>query len=152
MEATYMLTDNKWIAMESIERGFNQGDLSVWDEYLDINAVDHQETPDTRFREHIKEVVQAMRVGFPDLHFEIHHMLAEGDMVAFHSTMTGTHSGPFNLGPFRGLPPTGKVVRVTHMHFMRVQNGKTTDLWHLWNIPVLMGQLGIFPPKAPSAV
>ena len=138
---------NKHHALESMERGFNQGDLSVWDEHLAIGATDHQETPDTNFRQHIKEVVTAMRAGFPDLHFEIHHILAEGDIVAFHSTMTGTHQGPFNLGPFRGLPPTGKPIKVRHMHFLRMVNGKTTDLWHLWDTPALMRQLGVVPQE-----
>ena len=136
------------MALESMERGFNQGDPTVWDEHLDTHATDHQEAPDTNFREHIKEVVRAMRAGFPDLHFEVHHILAEGDLVAFHSTMTGTHTGPFDLGPFRGVTPTGKKIKVRHMHFLRVQNGKTTDLWHLWDTPALLRQLGVAPQPA----
>lgn len=146
MEMIYMAIEiNKRNVLETMERGFNQGDLSVWDEYLTVGATDHQETPDTNFREHIKQVVTAMRIGFPDLHFEIHHLLAEGDIVAFHSTMTGTHQGPFNLGPFRGIPPTGKSIKVRHMHFMHLEDGKTTDLWHLWDTQTLMRQLGMTP-------
>jgi predicted ester cyclase len=138
-----MSEDNKRISREVLERGFNQGDLSVFDEYTDPNGVDHQEPPGTPFIEHLKEVVIAMRTAFPDLHFEIHDILADGDIVAFRSTMTGTHSGLFAMMPGRPLPATGRKVTVPHMHFVKVVNGKTTDLWHLWNIPMMMQQLGV---------
>lgn len=127
----------------------HRDDLSFWDEHLDVGATDHQETPGTNFREHIKEVVRAMRAGFPDLHFEVQHILAEGEIVAFHSTMTGTHEGVFALGPFRDVPPTGRRISVRHMHFLRVQSGKTTDLWHLWDTPALLRQLGVTPSPRP---
>ncbi len=78
-----------------------------------------------------------LRTAFPDLHFEIHAMLSEGELVAFRSTMTGTHRGPF-----QGLLPTGKQISVAHMHFVRFVNGKTSDLWHVWDIAGLMRQLG----------
>jgi predicted ester cyclase len=137
--------NNKWLTREVLERGFNQGDLSVFDEFIDPNGVDHQEPPGTPFVEHLKQVVTAMRTAFPDLHFEIHDILGEGEIVAFRSTMTGTHSGLFTLAPGRPIPPTGRHVSVPHMHFVRVVDGKTTDLWHLWNIPMMMQQMGVMP-------
>jgi len=87
-----------------------------------------------------------LRTAFPDLHFEIHEMLAERDLVAFRSTMTGT-----NRGSFQGRPPTGKQVSVAHMHFVRLVDGKTTDLWHVWDTAGLMRQLGAVAPQ-PQAV
>lgn len=134
--------EHKRLALGALERGFNQGDLSVWDEVVAARSVDHQEAPGTDFRAHLKEVVTLMRNAFPDLHFEVHHALSEGDIVAFHSTMTGTHLGPFNVGPFRTITPSGKRVSVRHMHFLRWENGKNTDLWHLWDTASLMRQLG----------
>jgi predicted ester cyclase len=72
-------------------------------------------------------------------------MIAEGDMVAFRSTMTGTHLGPFSLGPIRGLPPTGQTIAVPHLYLVRMVGGKTYDLWHQWDIPGLMRQIGVTP-------
>jgi predicted ester cyclase len=135
------------ITREVLDRGFNQGDVSVFDEYMDANGVDHQEPPGTPFIEHLKQVVSGLRTAFPDLHFEIHDILADGDTVAFRSTMTGTHSGMLEMMPGKQLPPTGRHVSVPHMHFVRVVDGKTTDLWHLWNIPMMMAQLGIAPEQ-----
>jgi predicted ester cyclase len=142
--------ENKRISQEVLERGFNQGDVSVFDEYIAPDGIDHQEPPGTEFIPHLKDVVVRMRRAFPDLRFEVHDMLAEGDIVAFRSTMTGTHSGLFDLVPGRPLPPTGRRVSVPHMHFVRVVDGKTTDLWHVWNIPMMMAQLGAMPQPQPN--
>jgi steroid delta-isomerase-like uncharacterized protein len=140
------LEGNKAVVLAVMEKGFNQGDLSVLEQYIGTDAVDHQEPLGTDFIEHLKEVIVGMRTVFPDLHFEIHHMIAEGEIVAFRSTMTGTHSGVSKHNAMRGLPPpTGRRVSVPHMHFLRVVNGKAFDLWHLWNMPAMMQQLGAVP-------
>jgi hypothetical protein len=36
------------------------------------------------------------------------------------------------------------------MHFMRIVDGKTTDLWHLWNVPMMMMQLGVTAAPRPT--
>src|SRR5437763_16171447 len=90
-----------------MERTFNQGDRAIVDESLGPEGVDHQEPLGTNFATRLKEVITMLRTAFPDLHFEIHDMLAEGDLFAFRSTMAGTH-----LGPFQGRPPTGKQLSV----------------------------------------
>ena len=136
-------TRNTAIVREYMERAFHQGDLSAVEEFNAPDGVDHQEPPGTDIIAHLKQVVVGMRTAFPDLHFEIHDMLVEGDVVAFRSTMTGTHLGTLNVVPGRSLPSTGRRVSIPHMHFVRMVDGKTTDLWHLWNIPMMMMQLGI---------
>jgi predicted ester cyclase len=91
-----------------------------------------------------------MRTAFPDVHFEIHDLLAAGEMVAFRATMTGTHTGTLNLIPGRSLLATGRRVSVPHMYFQRIVDGKTTDLWHLWNVPMMLQQLGAAPATEPA--
>jgi predicted ester cyclase len=66
-------------------------------------------------------------------------------MVASRSTMTGTHECRFEIGPFQDIPATGRRVEVRHMHFFRWVDGKNTDLWHVWDTPALMRQLGGAP-------
>ncbi len=131
---------NRALALMIFDRAFNHGDTSVIDERLPTSGTDHQEAQGTDMRAHLKEVVRMLRTAFPDLHFEIHDALSEGEIVALHSTMTGTH-----LAPFRGMPPTGRKIEVRHMHFLRWQDGQNTDLWHLWDMPGLMRQLGNSP-------
>jgi predicted ester cyclase len=138
---------NKALTLKGFEEMFNKGDLSVVDELVADRGEDHQEAPGTDFAEHLKDVIKKMRAAFPDLHFEIHHLLAEGDVVASRSTMTGTHEGRFEIGPFRDIPPTGRRVEIPHMHFFRWIDGKNTDLWHIMDTPALMRQLGAAPQR-----
>src|SRR2546428_4910714 len=135
------IESNKVMIRQFMERSFNHDDLAAVDTHLVATAVDHQEPTGTNFRTHLKQVITALRTAFPDLHFELHEVLAEGDVVAFRSTMTGTHLGPFQLGQSPQIPATGCPIRVAHMHFVRVVDGKGHDLWHLWDIPALMRQL-----------
>ena len=144
----YPALDNKEVIRRFMERAFNQGDLAAVDEHLAPIAVDHQESPGTNFRTHLKQVITGLRRAFPDLHFELHEVLAEGDIVAFRSTMTGTHLGPLQLGPGPAVAASGHTVSVPHMHFVRVIDGKGYDLWHLWDTPAMMRQLGVTPNVA----
>lgn len=143
---------NRELCRAFMERAFGQGDLTAVDDLIDPALVDHQEPSGTDGMKHLRQVVMGMRAAFPDLHFEIHDMLAEGEIVAFRSTMTGTHLGDLNLVPGRSVAATGRSVSVPHMHFLRLVNGKTVDLWHLWNTPMLMQQLGVLPQPAPNNV
>ncbi|MCL4248916.1 MAG: ester cyclase [Anaerolineae bacterium] len=128
------------------ERAMNNADLSAIDEQFSADAVDHQEPPGTDTIRHLREITIGLHTAFPDLHFEIHNILAEGNTVAFRCTMTGTHRGPLNLGPVHGLAPTGRRVSVPHMYFVQFgKDGKATDLWHQWDISMLLRQLGAMP-------
>ena len=143
--------DLKAKTIEGFERMFNGGDLSYADATIDPGGTDHQEALGTEFIPHLKDVVTKLRAAFPDLRFEVHEAIAEGDLVATRSTMTGTHRGRLDLGPLAALPPTGKQVSVRHMHFFRYKDGRLVDMWHVWDVPALMRQLGAPAPEV-SAV
>jgi steroid delta-isomerase-like uncharacterized protein len=137
----------KAITLEAFERMFNSGDLDYVDQAIASDAIDHQEPEGTDFRPHFKEVITVLRTAFPDLRFEIHEILADEQIVACRSTMTGTHNGPLNIGPMAALPITGAKVEVPHMHFFRYdREGRTTDMWHTWNTLLLARQLGVPAP------
>jgi len=132
---------------EGFERMFERGDLDYVDETVAPDAVDHQEPEGTDFAAHLKGVITTLRAAFPDLHFEVHEVLCEGDVVACRSTMTGTHQGPLRIGPLAGLPVAGVRVEVPHMHFFHYDDhGRLTDLWHVWNTLLLARQLGAPAP------
>lgn len=140
---------NKELTLRGFEEMFNRGNLDVVDELIAPRGEDHQEAPGTDFAAHLRWIVTRMREAFPDLHFEVHDVVAQGDLVATRSTMTGTHEGRFEVGPFREVAPTGRRIEVPHMHFFRWVDGKNTDLWHVWDTPALMRGLGMIPTGAP---
>ena len=43
----------------------------------------------------VLSLVPALRTAFADLAYEIHHVIANGNLVAIHSTMSGRHVAPF---------------------------------------------------------
>lgn len=132
---------------EGFERMFNRGELGYVDDAVTDGAVDHQEPEGTDFVAHLKDVISTLRAAFPDLRFEVHEVICEGDIVACRSTMTGTHKAPLRMGPMAGLPVTGTRVEVPHMHFFRYDDeGRVTDLWHVWNTLALARQLGAPAP------
>jgi steroid delta-isomerase-like uncharacterized protein len=133
--------------LEGFERMFNQGDLAYVDEALAPGAVDHQEPDGTDFAAHLKNVISTLRTAFPDLRFDVHQLICEGDVVACRSTMSGTHQGPLRIGPMAGLPVNGTHIEVAHMHFFHYDaDGRLTDLWHVWNTLSLARQLGAPAP------
>ncbi|MGH2867246.1 MAG: ester cyclase [Solirubrobacteraceae bacterium] len=137
----------KALTLEGFQRMFNRGDLDFVEEAIAPNAVDHQEAPGTDFAAHLKNVIAILRNAFPDLRFEVHEMLCEGQVVACRSMMTGTHQAPLKIGPLAGLPVTGARVEVPHMHFFRYdEQARLTDLWHVWNTLLLARQLGAPAP------
>lgn len=147
---------NKQTVMRVFDEAFNRGELAIIDEAVAPNGVDYQHPNEPSFAQHLKEVVTAMRTAFPDLRFEVTEMIGEGDWVASYSVMTGTNTGQLEqpLLPAQGpalLPPTGNRIRVPHMHMIRFQDGKSTDLLHLMDTMTMVGQLGLMPAGGAAA-
>lgn len=137
----------KAIVRRIFEEGFNQGNLSVVDEVVASGSVDHHHPDEADFPTHLKQVMMMMRSAFPDLHFDIEQMVAEGEMVACRLTVYGTHQGPF-----MGIEPTGRRIAVPQMHMVRVlEDGKGHDHWAVMDDLGMMRQLGAIPaPPVPA--
>ncbi len=140
-----MITEQDKRAARRIgEELFNQGNLSVVDELIAPDAVDHNEPEGTDCREHFKRVATMLRSAFPDLHMQTEDMIADEEKVAVRITMTGTHSGP---GAFFGIPPSGKRFQIQQMRFARFANGQMTDSWAVIDMFAWMQQLGAMPAR-----
>ncbi len=135
---------NELVARRIGEELFNQGDLSVADELIALNAVDHNEPPGTDCREHFKRVATLLRSAFPDLHMHVEDVIAEGEKIALRITVSGTHTGP---GAFAGLPPSGKRFQIQQMRFARFANGQMTESWAVIDMFAWMQQLGAIPAR-----
>jgi predicted ester cyclase len=80
--------------------------------------------------------LQSFRSAFPDAGLEIEEMLAEGDLVAFRFTMSGTHQGPF-----QGIEPTGAKISVPGLDLVRLRDGLLTEHWGGADLNALKAQL-----------
>jgi predicted ester cyclase len=77
----------------------------------------------------------------------ISNMIADGDKVAYVSTMSGTQTGP--LGE---LPATGKSFTLVNVIIQRLEDGKIVETWVTWDNVALLSQLGLMPesPDGPK--
>lgn len=90
--------------------------------------------------EGLKDILRAMRTGFPDLVFAIQEQISEGDKVASRFEWTGTHKGTF-----LGIPATGKPVRVWGVVIDRLVEGRIKETRIIMDTMGLMMQLGVVP-------
>ncbi len=133
--------DNKTLIRDIIEEVWNKGNVEAVDRYFAPDYVDQDPLPgQAPGPEGYKQSVAAIRDAFPDLNLTLEHILSEGDQVAFHYTMRGTHQGPF-----MGIPPTGNPFSVSGMIFARVAEGKAAERWANLDTMGLMQQLGAIP-------
>lgn len=87
-----------------------------------------------------KQFLTSMFNAFPDIHFAIEDILAEGDKVAFRLSLTGTHKGTF-----QGVSPTGKKVVFGGTAIGTIVDGKLAENRAHADIVGLMQQLGAIP-------
>jgi predicted ester cyclase len=93
---------NKAIARREIEEFEGKGNLAVADEVLAPNYRLHFPGFPPLDREGHKQVISVFRNAFPDMRITVESQLSEGERVANHIIMLGTHQGEF-----QGIPATG---------------------------------------------
>ena len=86
---------------------------------------------------------RAFFAGFPDLRFEALDTVADGEKVAVHFQITGTHTGEF-----QGIPATGRSMQVQGMTILQFRDGKVTERWNQLDQMSLLQQLGVIPAPA----
>ncbi|MGW4118766.1 ester cyclase [Nocardia sp. NPDC004711] len=85
--------------------------------------------------------------GFPDWHWEMRHLVVDGDYIAVHFTVTGTHRGTF-----QGIEATGRRVTISEFTLYHLEDGKFAEVWDYTDIDALMRQIGQdeAPLRAPA--
>ncbi len=82
----------KALVREYFERLLNEKDLSVCDEMLSSDYVDHDASPDTLpGPKHVKEFVAGFLDQYPDMRADIKDIIAEGNQVAVRIVWQGSH-------------------------------------------------------------
>lgn len=117
--------ENKAVICRWIKEAWNQGNVNIADELYadDFIATDIDDPAKTlQGPRDIKQYVIATRSAFPDIHFTIDHLLAEGDKVVGAFTIRGTHKGFFE-----DIAPTGKQVIFKAVDIWRFANAKIVE-------------------------
>jgi steroid delta-isomerase-like uncharacterized protein len=87
------------------------------------------------------EFMRGVSRAFPDFRFELHHVIAEGDLVAAHYDFAGTQADTF-LG---SVPSQGLSFSTRGMSLFRCAGGRIDELWVAFNSLSMMQQLGAVP-------
>lgn len=83
------------------------------------------------------EALERLHEAFPDSEVQIGEIVAEGELVAFEGTMTGTHEGAF-----RGIEPTDRPIEIPGTAMHRIRDGRIAETWATWNFLLALQQLG----------
>ena len=137
------MIDNARILAEFMEAVWNRGDANAVDRFVADEYMIHSDPGDpwdgaTLSRTGFKERLAASRAPFPDLHFEMAEVIADGERVAIAWTMRGRQTGP--LGP---LPPTGRRIEVQGMTVYYFRDGRITGHRQVVDRLAVARQLGI---------
>jgi len=134
--------ENKGAARRLVLEVFRDHTLSLIDELLAEDYVDHTLPPDVpATREGLRQVLSAMQAAFPDLSYTIENEVAEGDLVAQRLLGKGTLRGEF-----MGMPATGKSAVWQEMHLHRFDGaGRLVEHWGTNDDLGMLMQLGLAP-------
>jgi predicted ester cyclase len=116
---------NKALVRCYFEEAWAKGNVAAVDEFMAADYVEHPIPsglpPGT---EGLKQATTTYRTAFPDLKATLDDIFAEGEMVAFRWSVSGTH-----LGNWLGIPPTGNHVRATGITVFRIAGKKVVEGW-----------------------
>jgi predicted ester cyclase len=132
---------NKAILRRFVAEWLNEEDAEAMMEVCDPHIAFHWGAlGEGRGVRRLQQLERGVRGAFPDLTVTTEFVLAEGDLVMQRSTVTGTH-----LGPWFGVPPTGKRATWTAMEVYRVAGGKIVEQWLNEDWTSVLQQLGALP-------
>ena len=113
--------NNKKIIQSYFLEMWNQNDTALTDKLVAENYTHHK--PDgtkNHGRDHIKDVMQKVIHKYPDIKFNIKHIVAEGEMVATLLEGKGTDN------------ETGEVKYFKEAFFHRIKDNKIMEGWIIY--------------------
>jgi steroid delta-isomerase-like uncharacterized protein len=88
----------------------------------------------------VRAMVEGAWTAFPDYHEEVHELIAEGDRVVVHLTISGTQHGQW--GP---LPATGKRAQFDEIVILQIRDGRVLRQRGIVDNLSALRQLGAVP-------
>ena len=137
--------ENAEVVRRCVDEVITQGNIDAAGQFAWEDVVEQVPLPGQGpGLEGLKDILRAMRAGFPDIVFAIQEQISEGNKVASRFEWTGTHRGEF-----LGIPATGRPVRVWGMVIDRLVEGRIKETRIIMDTMGMMIQLGVIP--APGA-
>lgn len=135
---------NKAITRAMID-AWNSGDRASWANTMADDLSMHLGDGTTLDAEEARGFMEMLQGAMSNHTLEIHHMIAEGDLVAVVMTDSATMTGGL-----MGMEPTGESFSIPAIEVYRFVDGKIAESWEGRDMGELMRQLGVTPPEAPA--
>jgi len=132
------VSEHKQVFRRLIDEGFNGGRLSVLDELLTEDFVDHSPCRRLGGTQELRERIALLRVALPDLHICVDQLAATDNMTWAAVSVRGTARG------VPGMPATDRCLGFSRIDTCRYVNGRIAEYWS--ETADLMEQLGITVP------
>ena len=130
-------TENIAIARRLLEETFSKGDLTIVDQLVTTDFIEHQSGIHGRGPDAVRRTVTGLRASFPDLHLEIHDIVADGDKVWVRARGRGTDSGGV-----AGRPPSGRRIEIDVIDIVRLRDGRVCEHWGVADRLGMLQQVG----------
>ncbi|MEO8571752.1 MAG: ester cyclase [Chloroflexota bacterium] len=141
------MIDLKDLTRRTWEQMLPAGDVDALIAVIDPDCINHDTPPGAaQGREGIRDTIAMLQAAFSDQHYEVHHVIEEGDMVVIHATLHARHTGPF-----MGIPPTGREIAFRSIHLVRYRDGREVETWAIQDRLGLRQQLGAIPERAAAS-
>jgi len=141
--------ENKRSVEKLFESCFNQNELGLLDQLV---APEYIGPRGDKGPAGFRGIVVGLRTAFPDIHYTIDDVIAEGDRVAARWHWTGTHKAAF-----RAFAATGKTLSNPGIGIFRFKDGKivaaameTDRLGFLEQIGMVPQNVGLGPAPRPA--
>ena len=120
----------------------DQGDSGAIDDLISVDMVNHAAGP--QGPQGWKQIVAIVTVDLGDWTVTHHHFVGEGDLVAHHMTIHGTHRAS-TMPLLHGVPVTENQVAWEYMHLWRVADGQIVEHWACRDDVGLLAQVNAWP-------
>jgi lactoylglutathione lyase len=112
--------------VEELFRRQRAGDATVLDDLVAPGMVNHAAGP--QGREGLRAILRTIEVDLGPTELEQHHLIGEGDLVAQHVTLHGTHRAS-TMPLLADTPVSARSAAWTFIHIWRVADGLLVEHW-----------------------
>ena len=112
--------------VDELFRRQQSGDDTALDDLVAADMVNHAAGP--QGREGLERILRTIDVDLGPLSVEQHHLVGEGDLVAQHLTLHGTHKAS-TMPLLAGAAVSGRPTAWEFIHIWRVASGMIVEHW-----------------------
>ena len=140
-----MSTEDNIAAYRRVTAAFATGDLTVVDELVAPEMVEHQIGSLGNGSEALKQMITYLRSSMPDLEVTIDDLVAVGDEVWSRGKFRGTFSGELMGRTFHDEP-----ISLDAVDIVRFRDGRVVEHWAVVDRLQQLEQLGVVPQTQPE--